>query len=80
MSSIITQKKINEFNLTPNVNHSPDLIELARSLSKATYALRKLEDSKSVQLLIESLQKPTKIHIDFLLYDLLNLNYSENAS
>jgi hypothetical protein len=75
-----TQKKTSEFTLTPNLNYNADLVELARSLSQATYALRKLEDSKSVQLMIESLQKPTKIHIEFLLYDLLNLNFSENGS
>jgi hypothetical protein len=69
-----------EFNFTPNNLYDNNLLELARSLSQATYALRKLQDSSSVQFLIESLQRPTKMHIDLLLYDVLDLNYSENAS
>jgi hypothetical protein len=76
----ITHKKNNELTFTPNQIYSNELLELAYSLSRATYALRKLQDSKSVQSLIESLQKSNKIHIDFLLYDLLNLNYSETGS
>lgn len=76
----ITYTKNNELTFTPNQTYSNELLELSHSLSCATYALRKLQDSKSVQSLIESLQKSNKIHIDFLLYDLLNLGYSETGS
>jgi hypothetical protein len=75
-----TSHKSYELSLTPNQTYSNDLIDLASSLNKATYALRKLNDSKTVQSLIESLQKSNQIHIDFLLYDLLNLGYSETGS
>lgn len=77
---IIARKKTNNFSLTPNLTYNNELVELSRTLSQAAYALRKLEDSKSVQNLLESLQKPIKMHIDFLLFDLISLDYSESGS
>jgi hypothetical protein len=75
-----TKSSTNNISLTPNVVYDAQLLELSRSLSQATYALQKLQDTKSVQFLIDSLQKTNQMQIELLLYDLLNLNYTETGS
>ena len=78
--NLSASKQSNTITLSPNTLYDTDLVELSRSLGQATYALRKLEDSKSVQFLIDSLQKSPQLHIELLLYDILNLNFSETGS
>jgi hypothetical protein len=67
------------YELSTNSYFTPETLLLTHNLSKVNYALNKLQDSKRMSNFFQSTQFKTETPIEFLLYESIDFNFSEDC-
>ena len=67
------------YELSTNSYFTPETLLLTHNLSKVNYALNKLQDSKRMSNFFQSTQFKTETPLEFLLYESIDFNFSEDC-